>query len=94
VVRHHLRHAALIAVLLGITIGVGLLAKYAMIYFALGMAIQAMFSAEARLTLRENCGLVLLLGALVMDRAEPLLELHAWLRFVITARFRSARDLP
>ena len=36
------------AVALGLTIGIGLLAKYAMIYFPLGMACHAIFSAEAR----------------------------------------------
>jgi 4-amino-4-deoxy-L-arabinose transferase-like glycosyltransferase len=54
------------AIPLGLTIGVGLLAKYAMIYFPLGMAIQAMFSAEARKALRESRGLVIMLAALVL----------------------------
>src|SRR5262245_42049700 len=54
------------AIALGITIGVGLLAKYAMIYFPLCMAIQAMFSPEARATVREKRGLVILLGAFVL----------------------------
>jgi 4-amino-4-deoxy-L-arabinose transferase-like glycosyltransferase len=42
------------AVLLGLTISTGLLAKYAMIYFPLCMACQAMFSAEARKALRAR----------------------------------------
>ncbi len=54
------------AVLLGLTIGVGLLAKYAMIYFPLCMACQATFSAEVRGALREKRGLVILLLALVL----------------------------
>jgi 4-amino-4-deoxy-L-arabinose transferase-like glycosyltransferase len=54
------------AIPLGLTIGVGLLAKYAMIYFPLCMAIQAIFSAEAREAVREKSGLVILLAALVL----------------------------
>ena len=54
------------AIPLGLTIGVGLLAKYAMIYFPLCMAIQAIFSAEAREAVREKRGLVILLVALVL----------------------------
>jgi 4-amino-4-deoxy-L-arabinose transferase-like glycosyltransferase len=54
------------AIPLGLTIGVGLLAKYAMIYFPLGMAIQAMLSAEAREALREKRGLIILLVALIL----------------------------
>lgn len=54
------------AVSLGLTIGVGLLAKYAMIYFLLCMACQAMFSAEAREALRARRTLVIVLIALVV----------------------------
>jgi 4-amino-4-deoxy-L-arabinose transferase-like glycosyltransferase len=54
------------AALLGLSMGVGLLAKYAMIYFGLGIAIQAMFSAEAREALREKRGYVVLIFALVL----------------------------
>jgi 4-amino-4-deoxy-L-arabinose transferase-like glycosyltransferase len=54
------------AVALGLTIGAGLLAKYAMIYFPLCMACQAMFSAEARGALRARRALVILFIALVV----------------------------
>lgn len=54
------------AVLLGLTIGVGLLAKYAMIYFVLGMACQVVLSADARQTLRGGRGITILLVALVV----------------------------
>ena len=54
------------AIPFGLTIGAGLLAKYAMIYFPLGMAIQAMFSAEAREAVREKRGLIILLVALIL----------------------------
>jgi 4-amino-4-deoxy-L-arabinose transferase-like glycosyltransferase len=60
------RKSMVSAILLGLTIGAGLLAKYAMIYFPLGMAIQAMFSAEAREAVREKRGLIILLVALVL----------------------------
>ena len=53
------------AIALGLTIGIGLLSKYAMIYFPLCMAVQAMFSAEAREAVREKRGLIILLVALV-----------------------------
>jgi 4-amino-4-deoxy-L-arabinose transferase-like glycosyltransferase len=62
------RKSMVSAILLGLTIGAGLLAKYAMIYFPLGMAIQAMFSAEAREAVREKRGLVILLVAEVAPR--------------------------
>ena len=54
------------AVALGLTIGAGLLAKYAMIYFPLCMACQAMFSAEARGALRSRRTLVILFIAFVV----------------------------
>jgi 4-amino-4-deoxy-L-arabinose transferase-like glycosyltransferase len=54
------------AVALGLTIGAGLLAKYAMIYFPLCMACQAMLSAEARVALRARRMLVILFIALVV----------------------------
>ena len=54
------------ALSLGLIIGVGLLAKYAMIYFTLCMAIQAMVSVEAREALRNRRGLVIVLVALVL----------------------------
>jgi 4-amino-4-deoxy-L-arabinose transferase-like glycosyltransferase len=60
------RKSMVSAVLLGLSIGIGLLGKYAMIYFPLGMAIQAMFSAEAREALRKKRGLVILIFALVL----------------------------
>ena len=44
------------AIALGFTIGIGLLAKYAMIYFPLCMAIQAIFSAEAREAVARSAG--------------------------------------
>ena len=55
-----------LAASLGLTIGAGLLAKYAMIYFPLCMACQAMFSAEARETLRARRTLVIVLIVLVV----------------------------
>jgi 4-amino-4-deoxy-L-arabinose transferase-like glycosyltransferase len=55
-----------LAASLGLTIGAGLLAKYAMIYFALCMACQALFSAEAREALRARRTLVIALLALVV----------------------------
>ena len=54
------------AVALGLTIGAGLLAKYAMIYFALCMACQAIFSAEAREALRGRRALAIALLALAL----------------------------
>jgi len=54
------------AVLLGLTIGAGLLAKYAMIYFVLGMVCQAIFSADAREALRGHRALVIALIALAL----------------------------
>jgi 4-amino-4-deoxy-L-arabinose transferase-like glycosyltransferase len=54
------------SVLLGLAVGVGLLAKYAMIYFPLCMACQAIFSAEARETLRGKQALVIVLVALIV----------------------------
>ena len=54
------------AVLLGFTVGAGLLAKYAMIYFPLCMACQAMFSVEARESLSARRILVVVLIALVL----------------------------
>ncbi len=54
------------AVALGLTIGIGLLAKYAMIYFPLGMACHAIFSAEAREALRGRRALVIALIALAL----------------------------
>jgi 4-amino-4-deoxy-L-arabinose transferase-like glycosyltransferase len=54
------------SVLLGLAVGVGLLAKYAMIYFPLCMACQAIVSAEAREALRDRRGLVVLLVGLVV----------------------------
>src|SRR5262245_16182113 len=60
------RKSIIWAELLGLSIVVGLLAKYAMIYFPLGMAIQAMFSAEARETLRKKRWLVILIFAIVL----------------------------
>jgi 4-amino-4-deoxy-L-arabinose transferase-like glycosyltransferase len=53
-------------VALGLTIGAALLAKYAMAYFPLCMACQAMLSAEARETLRGRWGLIILLLALAV----------------------------
>jgi 4-amino-4-deoxy-L-arabinose transferase-like glycosyltransferase len=55
------RKSMVSAVLLGLSIGIGLLAKYAMIYFPLGMGIQAMFSAEAREALRKKRAIVVLI---------------------------------
>lgn len=54
------------SLLLGLAVGVGLLAKYAMIYFPLCMACQAIVSADARETLRGKQALVILLVALVV----------------------------
>jgi len=54
------------SVLLGLAVGVGLLAKYAMIYFPLCMACQAIFSTSAREALRDRRALVIVLVALVV----------------------------
>jgi 4-amino-4-deoxy-L-arabinose transferase-like glycosyltransferase len=54
------------SMLLGLAVGVGLFAKYAMIYFPLCMACQAIVSAEARDALRDRRGLVILLVALIV----------------------------
>jgi len=60
------RKSMVYAVALGLTIGAGLLAKYAMIYFPLCMACHAMFSAEAREGVGGRRALVILLIALVL----------------------------
>jgi len=54
------------AVPLGLTIGAGLLAKYAMIYFPLCMACQAIFLTQAQEALRTRRALVIALMALVL----------------------------
>lgn len=54
-----------VAALLGLAIGLGLLAKYAMIFFPLGMALQAAWSDEARKAMRGKCGLIVLSAALL-----------------------------
>lgn len=54
------------SVLLGLAVGVGLLGKYAMIYFPLCMACQAIFSTSAREALRDRRALVIVLVALVV----------------------------
>jgi 4-amino-4-deoxy-L-arabinose transferase-like glycosyltransferase len=55
------------ATILGVSIGLGLLAKYAMIYFLPGMALAALFSKRARLVFgRSDIWLALLLAALVV----------------------------
>jgi 4-amino-4-deoxy-L-arabinose transferase-like glycosyltransferase len=54
------------AVALGLTIGIGLLAKYAMIYFPLGMACHAIFSADAREALRGRRAPVIAIIALAL----------------------------
>jgi 4-amino-4-deoxy-L-arabinose transferase-like glycosyltransferase len=54
------------SMLLGLAIGVGLFAKYAMIYFPLCMACQAIISAEARDALCNRRGIVILLVALIV----------------------------
>jgi 4-amino-4-deoxy-L-arabinose transferase-like glycosyltransferase len=60
------RKSTACAVLLGLTIGAGLLAKYAMIYFALGMVCQAIFSADAREALSSRRALIIALMALAL----------------------------
>jgi len=59
------RKNAAIAALLGFFIGVGMLAKYAMIFFPIGMALQAAVCRDARETLRDRRGLLILLVALL-----------------------------
>lgn len=55
------------AALLGVSIGLGLLAKYAMIYFVPGMALAALMSRRARLAFtRPRMWLALLAAALVV----------------------------
>ena len=55
------------ALLLGVSVGLGMLAKYAMIYFLPGMAIAALFSKRARLLLRRpEVWLALLVAVLVV----------------------------
>ena len=55
------------AAVLGVSIGLGLLAKYAMIYFLPGMALAALFSRRARLVFaRSDVWLALLLAAVVV----------------------------
>jgi 4-amino-4-deoxy-L-arabinose transferase-like glycosyltransferase len=55
------------AIVLGAAIGLGLLAKYAMIYFLPGMALAALFSKHARLAFaRREIWLALLLAAVVV----------------------------
>jgi hypothetical protein len=46
------------ALMLGVSIGLGLLAKYAMIYFLLGMVAAAAYDAEARRILRDRTTLL------------------------------------
>ena len=55
------------AVVLGVSIGLGLLAKYAMIYFLPGMALAALFSRRARqLFAHSDVWLALLIATLVL----------------------------
>lgn len=55
------------AAVLGVSIGLGLLAKYAMIYFLPGIALAALFSKRARLMMaRSEIWLALLLAAAVV----------------------------
>ena len=55
------------AVVLGVSIGLGLLAKYAMIYFLPGMALAALFSKRARLLFaHSDVWLALLIATLVL----------------------------
>ncbi len=55
------------ATVLGVSIGLGLLAKYAMIYFLPGMALAALFSKRARLAFaRPELWLALLVAGLVI----------------------------
>jgi 4-amino-4-deoxy-L-arabinose transferase-like glycosyltransferase len=55
------------AVLLGIALGLGLMAKYAMIYFVLGMALAALFDDDARRLLRTPAPwLAFLIAAVVV----------------------------
>src|SRR5215472_10977317 len=55
------------AVVLGVAIGLGLLAKYAMIYFLPGIALAALFSKRARLlAARSDFWLALAIAALVV----------------------------
>jgi 4-amino-4-deoxy-L-arabinose transferase-like glycosyltransferase len=55
------------AAILGVSIGLGLLAKYAMIYFLPGIALAALFSKRARLVMaRSEIWLALSLAALVV----------------------------
>jgi 4-amino-4-deoxy-L-arabinose transferase-like glycosyltransferase len=54
-------------VALGVALGLGLLAKYAMIYFLLGVALAAWFDRDARTLLRTpGPWLALLIGALIL----------------------------
>lgn len=55
------------AVVLGVAIGLGALAKYAMVYFLLGVALTAWFDRDARFLLRRpEMWLALLLAALII----------------------------
>jgi hypothetical protein len=55
------------AVLLGVAVGLGMLAKYAMIYFLPGMALAALFSKRARLLFRRSeVWLALLVAILII----------------------------
>ena len=74
------------AVALGLCIGAGLLAKYAMIYFVLGIAVHMICSADARRTLRRR-DLAMAAGCALLTLAPNLVWnlLNGWATFSHTA---------
>ena len=82
--------------LIGASIGLGLLAKYAAAYFVLCVAIDAWRDPRARDALRGGRGLVALAIALAVPRAEPRLECEPQLRDLLPhgARMPAGRVCP
>src|SRR5262249_45481947 len=76
------------AAALGMSIGLGLLAKYAMIYFLLGIALAAVLDGEARRVL-HNRMIVLALGVAIVLVAPNL----CWNVIHDLVTFRSTRDV-
>jgi len=74
------------AVLLGVSFGVGLLSKYAMIYFVLCGVVYGAASADARrLLLSRQMALALILGALIAAPNVVWNVQHGWATFSHTA---------
>ncbi len=74
------------AVLLGVSVGLGLLSKYAMIYFVLCGVVYGVISVEARrLLFSRHVALALILGALIIAPNVVWNVQHGWATFSHTA---------